>query len=135
MKENHERKEKMMKKKMGVLVCMLMVLMAVVLNGCGSSSKVSSNNTKVGKEAVAVIDRFLDGRSNTTSTLSSLDICYNNVGNEDGSKSDLLRAYIQNASTAVFSHGVVLDSGVDYGDNNVVNKRNELAKFVGASQR
>ena len=135
MKENHERKEKTMKKKMGVLVCMLMVLMAVVLNGCGSSSKVSSNNTKVGKEAVAVIDRFLDGRSNTTSTLSSLDICYNNVGNEDGSKSDLLRAYIQNASTAVFSHGVVLDSGVDYGDNNVVNKRNELAKFVGASQR
>ena len=135
MKENHERKEKMMKKKMGVLVCMLMVLMAVVLNGCGSSSKVSSNNTKVGKEAVAVIDKFLDGRSNATSTLSSLDICYNNVGNEDGSKSDLLRAYIQNASTAVFSHGVVLDSGVDYGDNNVVNKRNELAKFVGASQR
>ena len=124
-----------MKKKMGVLVCMLMVLMAVVLNGCGSSSKVSSNNTKVGKEAVAVIDKFLDGRSNATSTLSSLDICYNNVGNEDGSKSDLLRSYIQNASTAVFSHGVVLDSGVDYGDNNVVNKRNELAKFVGASQR
>ena len=135
MKENHESKEKIMKKKTGVLVCMLMVLMAVVLNGCGSSSKVSSNNTKVGKEAVAVIDKFLDGRSNATSTLSSLDICYNNVGNEDGSKSDLLRSYIQNASTAVFSHGVVLDSGVDYGDNNVVNKRNELAKFVGASQR
>ena len=118
-----------MKKKIQVIICILTVLLAAAFTGCGT--RLSRANADTGKAAVNAVDQFLDGNLSATSALNTLESCYDSVTDEDGSNSTYLRACISNASTAVFEQ----TSGMDYGDANVVDKRNDLAEFLGMAKR
>ena len=122
-----------MKKKIQVIICILTVLLAAAFTGCGT--RLSRANADTGKAAVNAVDQFLDGNLSATSALNTLESCYDSVTDEDGSNSTYLRACISNASTAVFEHAIVQTSGMDYGDANVVDKRNDLAEFLGIAKR
>lgn len=122
-----------MKKKIQVIICILAAVLAAAFAGCGS--RLSSANTNAGKAAVNAIDRFLDGGLSASSTLATLESCHDSVTDADGNDSTYLRACITNASTAVFEHAIVLESGMDYGNANVLDRRNDLAEFLGMAER
>jgi hypothetical protein len=122
-----------MKKKIRIAICIFTLSLAAAFTGCGN--RFSSANAGAGREAVSAIDQFLNGSLSASSTLEILEDCCDSVTDADGKDSVLLRTYINNASVAVFEHAVVLTSGMDYGDANVVDKRNDLAELVGMAER
>ena len=116
-----------MKKKIQVIICILTVLLAAAFTGCGT--RLSRANLEQ-LEAVGTGAQVYSG-DDSADTFGTGDA----VTDEDGSNSTYLRACISNASTAVFEHAIVQTSGMDYGDANVVDKRNDLAEFLGMAKR
>ena len=119
-----------MKRVFATVFCVLFACTALM--GC-SGSEVSSQNTKVGKEALKVADRFLDGDITASQALSTLEKCKGQVTDEDGTKSKVLRSYIQNLFTAVAIS--TQTKGMSYSGSTLLKRRNELAKYVGESER
>ena len=124
-----------MKRVFGALVVLVMVL--VVLIGCGPSTDASQRNVNIARQAIEIADSFLDGSISASEAHTQIDnlqsICTDETGNrmEDHANFILSSDMFLLRTSLSFA---IRDNSLE-GRNLVLENRNRLAERAGIRTR
>ena len=114
-----------------LLVCLFIVggIVGVIVGISGGGGSKSS----VGKQALKITDRYIDGEISASEALNSLTECENSLADSDDLEDKVIKADISNIKTAIFM--AEQTSGMDYSGGTLLVRRNELAREIGERER
>lgn len=132
-----------MRKKTAVLCCTLAVT-ALLAGGCSKSVDASDKAVSVAKQAIEVVDQYLDGETDGSEASDKLDELKEEMEYVDDmptGTSEEKRRHTADSSIAadifILSTDIVLDKHDADADSydELVDKRNELAEKIGEDER
>ena len=116
------------------------VLMAacLLLCSCGKKTKCSGQAVSVGKSAIEVLDEYLDNDRSSESTLNRLDELKEKMEylkTEDMSKPSHSADSSVSSDLVLAAHDVLFDSMDHDKYDDILAKRNDIAKTIGEKKR
>ena len=114
------------------IIALIIVLVAGV-TGIIIAATGSGSSSSVGKRALNITDRYIDGEISANDALNSLTECENDIPDTGNMKDTLLKTEIGNIKAAIFM--AEQTSGMDYSGGTLLVRRNELARDIGEPER
>lgn len=127
----------MVKKLLAAALCFVFT---IGLFGCSEKTNASDKALSVGKQAISIVDEYLDGTATYEEAyekLSELQEEMDYVDDMDRENEHRVDDFLISSDLIMLSHRLLMDyyDGTDETYNDIIEQRNDLAEEIGESKR